>query len=443
MGTVLIYSKRPTNRQQFIFRELIGRRLGASFEVTSDAERLRTFSGPKICYSKENVSPDALYIYPQGLLHNGELSAQEIIVTDEKWWHKVFFKTEGELPFDVFAASFYLLSRYEEYLPHTPDKHGRFPATASLAFQHQFLQLPLVDLWALQLKWQIENKFGTLECTAPEFNFLSTIDVDFAYRYRGIGFIRYWLKLFNEAAHMRWWNVFEQIRVGISYHADPYDTYEWIRKVCADTKSELRFFFLLCSGTEYDRNIQPHHDVMRNLIRKLSLHHATGLHPSYNTNENADLLEHERDILFTYTHQPVTASRQHYLRYLLPLSFMQLVDAGITEDYSTGYGSHAGFRASTCFPFAFYNLEKDREVALTLYPVSIMDVNFHNNPSSTPLSASLEIEKMMNMVKKCGGTFISIWHNSNLSRHGNWEAWREVFLKMHTLAASKRQQEID
>ena len=41
----------------------------------------------------------------------------------------VFFQTtsDSDIPFDVFAASFFLVSRYEEYLEFQPDAHGRFP----------------------------------------------------------------------------------------------------------------------------------------------------------------------------------------------------------------------------------------------------------------------------------------------------------------------------
>jgi len=35
-----------------------------------------------------------------------------------------FFKSEGDYPFDIFSAVFYLLSRYEEYLPYKKDMYG-------------------------------------------------------------------------------------------------------------------------------------------------------------------------------------------------------------------------------------------------------------------------------------------------------------------------------
>lgn len=72
------------------------------------------------------------------LLEQG-INDVEIYIQD---WDEIpcFFPTSKNcfLPFDVFAASFYLLSRYEEYLPHLKDEHGRYPASESLAFKNGF-----------------------------------------------------------------------------------------------------------------------------------------------------------------------------------------------------------------------------------------------------------------------------------------------------------------
>jgi len=67
-------------------------------------------------------------------------------------FHKAFFETSGDFSFDIFAASFYLLSRYEEYLPHQKDQFGRYAHTNSLAFREEFLQLPLVNIWIEELR---------------------------------------------------------------------------------------------------------------------------------------------------------------------------------------------------------------------------------------------------------------------------------------------------
>ena len=72
---------------------------------------------------------------------------------------KAFFKTGWDIPFDIFAASFYLLTRYEEYLPHEKDKYGRYAHVNSLAFKENFLHLPLINLWIQELIKLIQQKY--------------------------------------------------------------------------------------------------------------------------------------------------------------------------------------------------------------------------------------------------------------------------------------------
>ena len=55
-------------------------------------------------------------------------------------------KKDNIYPFDIFSAAFYLISRYEEYLPHEKDSHGRFSHTSSLAWRENFIHMPLVNM---------------------------------------------------------------------------------------------------------------------------------------------------------------------------------------------------------------------------------------------------------------------------------------------------------
>jgi hypothetical protein len=54
--------------------------------------------------------------------------------------------------FDLFAAAFYLVTRYEEYLPFIADRHNRFEASQSVLFKHGLLERPLINEWAEDLK---------------------------------------------------------------------------------------------------------------------------------------------------------------------------------------------------------------------------------------------------------------------------------------------------
>jgi len=54
------------------------------------------------------------------------------------------------LGIDIFGSVFFLLSRYEEVVTRTRDKHGRFPASASVT--SAFLERPLADEY-VELLW--------------------------------------------------------------------------------------------------------------------------------------------------------------------------------------------------------------------------------------------------------------------------------------------------
>lgn len=53
---------------------------------------------------------------------------------------------------DIFAASFFMLTRWEEYVNKARDSHNRFPATESLAYKQGFLDRPIVNEYLEEFK---------------------------------------------------------------------------------------------------------------------------------------------------------------------------------------------------------------------------------------------------------------------------------------------------
>ncbi|MDZ7795655.1 MAG: hypothetical protein U5N56_00795 [Candidatus Marinimicrobia bacterium] len=49
---------------------------------------------------------------------------------------------------DIFASSFFMLSRWEEYINKTRDNHNRFPSHESVAGKYSFLNRPVVNEYA-------------------------------------------------------------------------------------------------------------------------------------------------------------------------------------------------------------------------------------------------------------------------------------------------------
>jgi hypothetical protein len=432
---ILIYASHISSpRLQYVLHELFSRRLGIDWRLTGRQEDLDRHQGARINYSHEDL-PHCLHIKPHSLLAESTISNHSVLVKYDKEWDSIFFEQPTDIPFDLFAASFYLLSRYEEYLPHKVDEHGRFHHEQSLAVQQGFIETPLVDKWILNLKSHLERQFGKMDFSLPAFQCISTVDIDVAYLYKGISPDRQLLKIGKSSMLFRFGKAAAQMKVHLGKMRDPYDTYDYIHQVTRNVT--LKYFILSGGNTEYDQPLAIDGNVMQTLLLSLSARKELGLHPSYASSDQEGLIVNEKKQLEAVLEKKVTFSRQHFLRFRLPHTMNTLLKQGIEQEYSMAYSGIAGFRASTCHPFCFFDLEQNKASTLVLYPTCVMDVTLRYNMGMSVHAAIAKVEQLMNEVKQVNGIFISIWHNSNLSETDEWLPWKEVFEKIHTLVNRK------
>ena len=187
---MLIYAPDTGSRMKYVAEILLNNLCGIDISFTPSIDAFINYAGPKLNYSGQSLGRNECWIAPHGLLSQNGIAPQKIELF---LWngYKAFFKTSsGDLPFDIFSASFYLLSRYEEYLPHSTDEYGRFSHRHSLAFREGFLQQPLVNLWIEGFKIELKRKFPDLLLQNPKFRFMPTYDIDMAYSYLYKGFAR-------------------------------------------------------------------------------------------------------------------------------------------------------------------------------------------------------------------------------------------------------------
>ena len=137
---LLVHTQKVTHRLDYAFKHICTRILGVKVKFTSVIEEFISHQGPKLSYGKQPVGNE-FFVQSHGLLL--EQGFDDVEISVNQWDDtQCFFATGGKshLPYDIFSAAFYLLSRYEEYLPHVKDELGRFPAKASLAYKNGFLK---------------------------------------------------------------------------------------------------------------------------------------------------------------------------------------------------------------------------------------------------------------------------------------------------------------
>ncbi len=427
---LLIYTSKITPRVKYIFKLIFTDILGVQIRFTSDTNDFNSYADAKINYS-QNTLQDGLFFQAGNLLFESGIADYKIEVFNHEK-NIAFFPTKNNsvLPFDPFAASFYLVSRYEEYLSYVKDKHGRFPAEESLAYKNDFLKKPLINIWAKNIKKIINDKYPDFYFPPGSYQYVSTIDIDNAYAYLGKGLIRTMGAYVRSFFSFNIKEVSGRTNVLIGKKKDPFDTYEYQMKLKKIYNYEAIYFMLFARLSKYDRNLSPQSNKYCSLIKELSEYVQVGIHPSYASHSDTGKLQNEMDSLSGVLNYKITKSRQHFLKLSFPDTYRKLMDIGITDDYSMGYASQLGFRASICTPFYFYDLLSETEFGLKIHPFAFMDSTLIDYLGIQPKDGMKYIQPLIDEVKSVEGTFISIWHNRTFSGIKKWQGWNDVYEEM-------------
>lgn len=401
--------------------------MGLTYELTTNEQVYNSSDQPKINYSNKNLS-DGVHIVPHVILFEYGIKDYFIEVNQHEHYLKYFFKNgKGDVPFDLFAAAFWLLSRYEEYLPFKANKYNVFDHRSSLAWQNDFLSKPLVNIWLNEFKKHLILKFPQLEFKSHKPVITTTIDIDSAYKYKYKGFVRTLAGFYNDLKRFDIKQLKERFRTVFLNETDEFDCYKFLVETHKKYNSKVIYFFLLGDYGINDKNHPSSNLNFQSLIKHLSDYSSTGIHPSFASNFNMQQLKVEIVRLATITHKEVLHSRQHFGMLSFPKTYSALIQSGIKNDYSLGYANMNGYRASICFPFKWYNISEEQETALTLHPFCLTDVALEKEWGNDSANAIKKIDQTLKEVKSYSGEFITVFHSDKLANTGNGLIWRKVY----------------
>lgn len=422
---MLIFSPHISPRLHYITQEVFFHRWGIAIDFTAEQQEFEQYSGPKINYSKQAIG--GFQITPSGFL---EETTHRLFNPDVQHWNgsTVLFSVEKDnsvIPFDVLSMAFFLLSRYEEYNSLYTDEHGRFMAEESIAFKTNNLHRPWLDEVLIAVQAEINKIYPALNFREPQYRFQPTFDIDMLRSFEGKPLWRILTGGIREMLSGEIIRSKKRLEVLLGKSTDPNDSFEYIHQ---HTKNlHPIFFWLLSDYTDMDKNLYWQHPLMKYTINQCTTYGTVGIHPSYYSSVKFELFQEEAERLEQLTDADVQHSRQHFLRFSLPHTFQQLIEAGIKHEYSMGYASHTGFRASTAHPFYFYDLVKEEKTDLLLHPFVVMDVTLRHYLELSPQAARQHISELIASVKAVNGQFVSLWHNDSLSEFDEWTGWRAVF----------------
>lgn len=417
---VVIITPHLSKRLQYVCRWVFEQRLQISYAIITP-ESVNSFQKIDLAYGIKDkravmtmvrgrwIEEGYFDSNPPGIYRNGRLVLPEWEAPD----------IHGAP--DILSALFWSLARAEEYGADQRDRHDRFPSSSSWAHKHGVLEWPWVDVaigW-LASSLGIQNDQEVF-CVRP------SLDIDEAYAFKSRSW-RAGAGLVKDVFTGRFELGFQRLKWMIGMDADPYDTFKKIDQWIGDLKKETYVFFLLGDPVNpLDRNIDTSSPALANLINTWSSPGKLGLHPSYKTLKNPELLVAQKQAMERIAGREVLFSRFHYLRFQLPGSFRLLLEAGINEDHSMVYPDAVGFRAGTGCAFNWYDLEREERTSLEVYPYVIMDRTLKDYMSLSPSEAVVKVRSLLSICREMRLPFGWVWHNSTMGALEGWDAYDAV-----------------
>lgn len=425
---LLIYTHKTTPRIRYIFKHIFTSILGIEIDFSENVEQFVSYSGPKFTYDKEELGGELFFeahnlLFEKGIEEDVEI---DLVFKDEIPY---FFKSsfDSALSHDLFAASFYLITRYEEYLPTVKDSLGRFQAKYSLAYQNGFLKLPVVDLWAREILEKVQEKYPNVQASQRHFSFINTINVHEAFKYKNRGLVYTTLYLTRDILTGNFREVSNRLRVVFGQKKDPYDTFDFLIDMHRNKGLKSIFFFSIGENSDQDHNISLQREEYKELIKSIEDYAFVGLNYSFKSIENTQLKRLERKDFEEVCNRLPNRVRQHLFKINFPYTYREIVENDILKDFSMGYPEDIGFRASTCTPFLFYDLKYESLTLLKVFPFIFTDLALKKKYDHDRKKIKQEMMNLILTVKEFNGLFIGVFNNSTFSNETRWRGWRTIY----------------
>jgi len=421
---IIIYSPRSNNRIRYTIGHIFDNYFDSEWYITeSRAEFESSKDQLKINYSGERFS-DSFNVLRTDYMNDFDVCNTPAFAERLEYRDK-------QTNFDPIAAIFFFLSRAEEYRDFNPDEHGRFCASHSVLAEQNLCETPLVDKWIQSLRLILQKHFNVHLNDPVGYRFISTVDIDHIFAFRAKALPIYMASLARDIITLRLRRVADRFRAN-----DPYDQFEYLSKLFRSLGIESRWFIMCAKRGAYDKIISYRNPAYQDRVKSLASDFDLGIHPSYASNSNPELISSERLALESVIGRPVGISRQHYLRMSLPDTYKALIKSGIREDYSMAFHDRVGFRASTCRPFYWFDVMADNFTELKIIPFQVMDITLRKYMDLDPGGAFSKTAAIVDTVRDVNGTFVLLWHNSSFYEEEGWGGYSELYTRILNYAKS-------
>ncbi len=318
---------------------------------------------------------------------------------------------------DIFASSFFFLTRWEEYVTDRHDEHDRFPCQESYVQRYNLEKRAVVNeyvefLWHILQSLSYQNKRKNWD-----HKVVPTHDVDYFRRFDSLRkisrtllsdlIIRKNIDLFTR-------DLVKAKKVYGGNEKDPFDTFDYLMNESEKAGCVSEFYFIPAHAGTYD--FQYHFDdsivtdTLKSIIKR---GHKVGMHAGYNVMKNPSVFISELKRIKNIV-PDIQSNRNHYLRFKVPEVWQVMADNQLNLSSNMGFSNKAGFRSSCCYSYPVFNFHTRKTLDVIEQPIIMMEAALVKEKSN-PDDFFAEAISLADEVKKFNGEYVFLWHNSNLN----------------------------
>lgn len=328
---------------------------------------------------------------------------------------------------DIIAGAFFMLSRWEEMVGSDFDEHGRFPASASVAFKQGFLDQPIVDRYAKVFQAWVEMLNPSIELHPRKFSVKLSHDIDKIKR----------KSVSTKGRDQKYVSrTLREIAIKLFKRKPLSDSNPHLRgiielaKLSEKIKLNSAFYFMTAENGDMDRGYyDDRSDEFHLSIKKLQERgHEIGFHPSYEAFDNTEKFlqeKHRMDKILNHTNY---GGRHHYLRFTIPDTWRLWERAGLRYDSTLGYELYNGFRCGTCHPYQPFDIKENRVMNILEIPLIVMEFTLNKLRNYSPQESADRILTLAERCKQVDGVLAFLWHNTSFTEE--WQAYVKQYKKL-------------
>lgn len=358
------------------------------------------------------------------------------ISENEQWKH-----------IDWFSICFWYLNALPER-----EFENRFGPIHSYSFKltgwnHNIWEYAWVNRIALFLrKWAVlyfdlEEKLAF--SPLPEYKLHITHDVDAVQKTFAIRLKQTSFNIFNSMKCLLNLDVrgflFKLQQAGrFAFSREDYWFFDYI--IATEKKQNIKSYFNFYAG-EIGKNrtwkeafFDPGYEIKNikilNILSQLhGLGHIIGLHQSFNTWNNKQLMREQKKRLEEACKLPITTCRQHWLRFSWQDTWKIQYELGFENDMTLGFNDRPSFRSSAALHFNPWDSNNQKILNLNILPTIFMDSHFYDYQKLSQKEIKISIAKWINEVKLVHGEAAIIWHQQVMGKDYGWSDGFECLLE--------------